>query len=104
IETSANVILTEGARVQCDIIAKTVSIRGIYKGNLRADRVELLEGSQIYGALNVNSFYMDERVLMHAELNIQGHLPGEAQFPSPRLERQGGIPILPARTKSPKST
>jgi cytoskeletal protein CcmA (bactofilin family) len=99
IETPANVVLTESARVQCDITAKTVSIRGIYKGSLRADRVELLEGSQIYGTLHVNSFYMDERVLMRAELNIQGILPGESQFPPPRPERQSGIPILPARPK-----
>jgi cytoskeletal protein CcmA (bactofilin family) len=99
IETPANVVLTESARVQCDITAKTVSIRGIYKGSLRADRVELLEGSQIYGTLHVNSFYMDERVLMRAELNIQGILPGEPQFPPPRPERQSGIPILPARPK-----
>ncbi|HRW05280.1 MAG: polymer-forming cytoskeletal protein [Caldilineaceae bacterium] len=103
IETPANVILTENARAQCDIVAKTVSIRGIYKGNLRADRVELLEGSQIYGALNVNSFYMDEGVLMHAELNIQGMLPGEKQLPPQRTERQGNIPILPPQLRSPKS-
>ncbi|MEZ4614997.1 MAG: polymer-forming cytoskeletal protein [Caldilineaceae bacterium] len=97
IETPANVVLTESARVQCDITAKTVSIRGVYKGLLRADRVELLEGSQIYGTLQVNSFYMDDGVLMHAELNIQGMIPGEAQFPPPRPERTAAIPILSSR-------
>lgn len=108
IETPANVILTENARVQCDITAKTVSIRGIYKGSLRAERVELLEGSQIYGTLHVNSFYMDEGVLMNAELSIQGMLPGERQVP-PQIaekknqERPSGIPILPRQVKSPKS-
>ncbi|MCB0186506.1 MAG: polymer-forming cytoskeletal protein [Caldilineaceae bacterium] len=103
VETPANVILTENARVQCDIVAKTVSIRGIYRGNLRADRVELLDGSQIYGTMNVNSFYMDEGVLMNAELNIQGMLPGEPSVPSPRKERTGNVPILPAQLRSPKS-
>lgn len=72
IETPANVIITEMARVQCDITAKTVSIRGFFQGTIRADRVELLQGSQIYGALHVNSFFMDEGVLLRAELNIQG--------------------------------
>lgn len=95
IETAANVILTETARVQCDITAKTVSIRGIYKGAIRADRVELLEGSQVYGTLDVNSFYMDDGVLMQAELTIQGMIPGAPQFPPPRPERQSAIPILP---------
>ncbi len=64
LETPANVILTETARVQCDIIAKTVSIRGMYRGVIRADRVELLEGSQVHGALHVNSFFMDDGVLL----------------------------------------
>lgn len=98
VETPANVILTESARVQCDITAKTVSIRGVYKGVLRADRVELLEGSQIYGALYVNSFYMDDGVLLRAELNIQGASGGEKQFAAPRPDRQASIPVIRPRT------
>lgn len=101
VETPANVILTETARVQSDITAKTVSIRGIYKGVLRADRVELLEGSQIYGSLYVNSFYMDDGVLLRAELNIQG-AGGEKQFPPPRPDRQSSIPVIrPRSTQQP---
>jgi cytoskeletal protein CcmA (bactofilin family) len=101
IETPANVILTDSARVQCDITAKTVSIRGVYKGVLRADRVELLEGSQIYGSLNVNSFYMDDGFLLRAELNIQG-AGSEKQFPAARPERQAAIPVLrPRSTPNP---
>ena len=92
-------ILTDSARVQCDITAKTVSIRGVYKGVLRADRVELLEGSQIYGSLNVNSFYMDDGVLLRAELNIQG-AGNEKQFPAPRPDRQALIPVLRPRSTS----
>ncbi len=78
IETPANVILTESARVQADLVAKTVSIRGAYWGTINADRVELLRGSQVHGALHVNSFYMDEGVALHAEVNIQGAAPAKA--------------------------
>lgn len=99
IETSANVILTETARVQADIRARTVSIRGVYKGTLQAERVELLQGSQIYGALHVGSFYMDEGVVLRAELNIQGAAQNEQPFTPARLERPPSIPILPPRTK-----
>lgn len=95
VETPANVILTETARVQCNITASTVSIRGVYKGVLHADRVELLEGCQVYGTLHVNSFYMDEGVLLQAELNIQGLLANGPQFAPSRPERQASIPILP---------
>lgn len=94
IETPANVILTETARVQCDITAKTVSIRGKYKGTIRADRAELLEGSQIFGALYVNSFFMDEGVLLRAELNIQSGAVEENVLVPPRPEPKAAIPIF----------
>jgi len=95
LETPANVILTETARVQCDITARVVSIRGKYKGTIRADRAELLEGSQIFGALFVNSFFMDEGVLLRAELNIQGGAAEEEQvLVPPRPDAKAAIPIL----------
>ncbi|CAN5836050.1 polymer-forming cytoskeletal protein [soil metagenome] len=96
IETPANVILTETARVQCDITARTVSIRGIYRGTIRADRVELLQGSQIYGALYVDSFFMDDGVLMRAELNIQSDGTEDETTLTPRPDNPPAIPIIRA--------
>lgn len=93
IETAANVILTETARVQCDIWAKTVSIRGFFRGVIRADRVELLDGSQVYGALHINSIFMDEGVLLHAELNMQGAAADEVGA-LPRPDTSAGIPVV----------
>ncbi|MEM7531691.1 MAG: polymer-forming cytoskeletal protein [Chloroflexota bacterium] len=72
VETPANVILTETSYVQCDIHARTVSIRGTYNGVVKAERVELLEGSQAYGTLNVDTFFMDEGASLNADLIIQG--------------------------------
>lgn len=101
IETPANVVLTETARVQCDITAKAVSIRGKFKGTIRADRAELLEGSQIFGALYVNSFFMDEGVLLRAELNIQGGAPEpEELLVPPRPEAKAAIPLLRSSVSS----
>lgn len=90
IETPANVILTETARVKCDLVAKTVSIRGAYWGTINADRVELLQGSQVHGALHVNSFFMDEGVALHAEVNIQGTAPA---VPPARVDESESAPI-----------
>jgi cytoskeletal protein CcmA (bactofilin family) len=97
IETPANVILTETAQTRCDITAKTVSIRGVFRGVIQADRVELLAGSEVYGSLHVNSIYMDEGVLLRAELNIQGASVEEAP-PLPRPDPAASIPVItPAR-------
>lgn len=99
IETPANVILTESARVQCDVTAKNVSIRGMYRGTIRADRVELLAGSQVYGALHVNSFFMDDGALLRAELNIQG-TPIEATLVPPAPDPNAAVPVVTPRQVS----
>jgi cytoskeletal protein CcmA (bactofilin family) len=61
LQTAANVILTETARVACEIHARTVSIRGRFNGIIHADRAELLAGCHVSGALYVNSFLLEAR-------------------------------------------
>jgi cytoskeletal protein CcmA (bactofilin family) len=100
IETTANVILTELARVQCDITAKTVSIRGVYHGTIQADRVELLEGCQVHGVLNVNSFYMDDGVALRAEVNIQGEKVQKRPV-APRPAPNASIPVVSGEQDDP---
>ena len=110
IETPANVILTEGAQVTCDIRARTVSIRGVFRGTIDADRVELLGGCQVYGALNVLSFFMDENVLLRAELNIRGAeskpvaaLPAPDATVDPAPKPSSSIPIVDPPSSSGRS-
>ena len=104
IETPSNVILTETARVQCEIVARVVSIRGYFRGNIIADRVEMLDGSQVHGSLMVNSFYMDEGAQMKASVNIRGSAPAEPVLPPPpsaplpvSIPPVGNLPGAPAR-------
>lgn len=92
IETPANVILTETATVNCDIVARVVSIRGKFKGIIQADRVELLDGSQVGGVLNVNSFYMGDNVLMRAAVNIRADTMTDVKPPPPPANP--AIPVL----------
>ncbi len=68
IETLGNVIIGPNARVLADIQAKTVSVSGAYKGDLTAQRVELLEGGRMWGSIRVASFLLDEGAFMHGEL------------------------------------
>lgn len=92
IETLGNVLITEGARVIADIKAKTVSVAGAFKGNITADRVELLEGGRLWGVINVQSFLLDEGAHFHGELVMQG---GESQdpFAAPRPAPGQQIPV-----------
>ena len=90
--TPANVILTETASVQCDIVAKTVSIRGKFQGVIQADRVEMLAGSQVQGVLNVNSFFMDDNAILRAAVNIRGETAADMARPQPPA--QATIPVV----------
>jgi cytoskeletal protein CcmA (bactofilin family) len=77
IETPSNVLITETGRVMADIQAKTVSIAGAFKGNIIADRVELLEGGRLWGTINVRSFLLDEGAHFQGELIMQTETPDE---------------------------
>lgn len=71
VETTANVLITDTARVMADIWARTVSIAGAFKGHITADRVELLEGGHLWGTINVRSFLLDEGAHFQGELLMQ---------------------------------
>ncbi|RLT45349.1 MAG: hypothetical protein DWI57_00840, partial [Chloroflexi bacterium] len=72
LETPANVILTENARVNAEIRARTVSIRGEFDGVIRADRAELLAGCHVSGVLFVKSFLLDDGATLDGELHMLG--------------------------------
>ena len=72
IETSANIIIAEGARVGSDLSAQIVSIRGVYSGTLTADRAEILQGAEVHGHVHVNTIYIDENAVMKAEMFLLG--------------------------------
>lgn len=92
IETLGNVLITEGARVMCDITAKTVSVAGAYKGNIVAERVELLEGGRLWGVINVQTFLLDEGAHFHGELVMQGEEPADP-FILSQPEPGAAIPV-----------
>lgn len=90
IEALGNVLITEGARVMADIVARTVSVAGAYKGIIKAERVELLEGGRLWGAIHVKSFLLDEGAHFHGELIMQG---GEADEPLLLQQPAAGVQI-----------
>lgn len=85
IETPANVLITASARVVCEIVAHVVSISGSFEGAIRADRVEILAGSQVAGLLQAGSLYREDGAVVTAEIRlrdgarIQGAAPTSAE-------------------------
>lgn len=95
LETPANVILTEGAQVNAEIRARTVSIRGHFDGVIRADRAELLAGCHVRGLIFVKSFLLDDGATLDGELHMQGISPVEP--PPLEQERPAPIPYVSAQ-------
>ncbi|MGC8779466.1 MAG: bactofilin family protein [Anaerolineae bacterium] len=92
IETPANVLITEGARVKADIKAKAVSIAGAYDGVIVADRVELLEGGRLWGTIHVRTFLLDEGAHFHGQLLMQD-AEEEPSLLVPRPAEGARIPV-----------
>jgi cytoskeletal protein CcmA (bactofilin family) len=93
VETPANVLITESARIMADIDAKTVSIAGAYKGTIVADRVELLEGGRLWGTIKVRSFLLDEGAHFQGELIMQTD-DAQEQILAARPEPGAKIPVV----------
>ena len=51
---------------------------GAFKGNITADRVELLEGGRLWGILDVRSFLLDEGAHFYGQLKMQGSEESDA--------------------------
>lgn len=87
IETPANVLITAGANVVCEIVAHVVSIAGSFEGAIRADRVELLAGSQVAGMITTASLFRDEGAILLAEVRMRD---GNAQNGAQQRPQNGG--------------
>ena len=77
IETLGNVLVTESAKIMADIRARTVSVAGALKGNIEAQRVELLAGGRVWGRVRVASFLLDDGAFLQGELEMMGEVPEE---------------------------
>jgi len=74
IDTTGNLIIGESAKVIAEIDANNVSVSGAVKGNIKGNRVEVLETGRIWGDLTVNSLLLNEgaylrgQTMMHADI------------------------------------
>ena len=72
VETGGNFIIGEEAKVMADIVAYNVSVSGSVKGNIKANRVEVLSTGRIWGDVTVKSFLVDEGGFIRGEIIMEG--------------------------------
>jgi len=72
LQTAGNLIVSEGAKIVADITAHNVSVAGAIKGNVSANRVEILSTGRVWGDITVTSFLLDEGGFVRGEIVMQG--------------------------------
>ena len=72
VETGGNLIVSEEAKVMADIVAYNVSVAGSVKGNVKANRVEILSTGRVWGNITVKSFLVDEGGFISGEIIMEG--------------------------------
>ncbi len=70
IETAGNLIIGEQAKILADIMAHNVSVAGAVKGDISANRIEVLETGRIWGELKVNSFTLDDGGFVSGQVHM----------------------------------
>jgi len=72
LETAGNLVVGEKARIVANITAHNVSVVGAIRGNITANRVEVLSTGKVWGDISVNSFLLDEGGFIQGQINMQG--------------------------------
>ena len=63
-------VIGEKARIIANITAKAISVAGVVKGNVTAERVEILSSGRIYGDLITHSFSADEGGFLRGQIHM----------------------------------
>ena len=74
IDVTGNVIIGEGAKVIADISAHNISISGGIKGDIKGNKVEILENGRVWGNLTVNSLLLNEGAYLRGKTMMQGDI------------------------------
>ena len=67
---SGQLIISEGAIVDADITAQSVSISGHVKGTIAAERVSILSSGRVYADLATNEFTSEEGCHFRGEVTL----------------------------------
>ncbi len=60
VETIGNLVITESAKVFAEVKANNVSIAGAVKGNIHANRVEILATGRVWGDLTMKELLIND--------------------------------------------
>jgi cytoskeletal protein CcmA (bactofilin family) len=98
VKTTGNLVITESAKVFAEIEANNISIAGAIRGNIQANRAEILDTGRVWGDVKVKTVLINEGGYVSGQIIMQQDLQ------PPKLEsenaRSTSTPVPPKRPKS----
>jgi len=67
IETTGNLVITESAKILAELKANNISIAGAVRGNISANRVEILDSGRVWGDLQIKSLLINEGAYLQGQ-------------------------------------
>lgn len=81
IETVGNIIVSEGAMVAADLVARNISVSGAVSGRIYASgRLEILSSGRVWGDVEVGSFLLDEEGYFRGQMIMKEEPPKPPQL------------------------
>lgn len=74
IDITGNLIIGEGAKVVADVCANNISVSGAIKGDIKGNKVEILESGRVWGNLTVESLLLNEGAYLRGNTAMQGDI------------------------------
>ena len=89
-----NLVIGESATIVADIQAYNITVSGTIKGNITANKIEIMETGKVWGDLSVNSLLLNEGAFLRGNTNMQGDLePPVIEAPKVTMPRLVAPPI-----------
>ena len=94
IQIQGNLVIGESATIVADIQAYNITVSGTIKGNITANKIEIMETGKVWGDLSVNSLLLNEGAFLRGNTNMQGDLePPVIEAPKVMMPRLVAPPI-----------
>jgi cytoskeletal protein CcmA (bactofilin family) len=105
VDITGNLVIGEGAKVIADIQANNISISGAIKGDISANKVEILETGRVWGNLKVRSLLLNEGAFLRGQTTMDGDVePPLIEPPRESKAESTTIVDVEAKTKEEAGT
>lgn len=69
LKIAGDLVVGEKAQIMANVTARNVSVAGVVRGNISANRVEVLSTGEVWGSVSTNFFALDEGGFIQGQID-----------------------------------